>query len=229
MNNIKQFTICSLLFFAMATSAQVNRTGLYGDISYTFGVHLFGGMNYYFGDIEKGGIFSKDAKNQINYFVEGGFSYAFFDYMMMRADLIHGRLSGNRANYTFKSLFLEPDFILEFHPWKIFSEKYDFYGIVGAGLTFSRVNFYDRTYDFHRNLQVYMPVIPLGVGYRYNFSNGFQIGAEFAYRFALMDSENNNLDGFPYTYNGKIQRGKESKFFDGYYILGITFGYQWSK
>lgn len=44
---------------------------------------------------------------------------------------------------------------------------------------------------------------------------------------ALMDRVDKNLDAYPYSINGEMMRGKQSKFLDGYYTFGVKFGYTW--
>ena len=118
----------------------------------------------------------------------------------MLSDL--AKLSGKRDSYEFKSTVFEPSLIAEYHPFTITSPALDFYALAGIGVTFSDIKGNDITYKAQRNVYLNTPVIPFGVGYKYNFKNGLQIGAEFNFRAALMDNDNHNLDGFPYDYNG---------------------------
>ncbi|MDO4727282.1 MAG: hypothetical protein Q4A56_08755 [Porphyromonadaceae bacterium] len=234
----KLLVLCFLLISISVFSQRVNRRGLYGIKNNVVALSLAGGNSYYFGDIERTWIFSEYSKYQSNYYLEGSFSYSFYEYVNFRANILHGRLSGNRESYEFKSIIFEPALIAEYHPFKLSSPVFDFYALAGIGLTISDIRGYDITYKKDRNVSFVTPVIPFGVGYKYNFSNGLQIGAEFNFRAALTDKDNSNFDGFPYTYIGpdpknpnKIiteRRGKTSRFIDMYYVLGIRIGYKWS-
>jgi hypothetical protein len=195
-------------------------------------ISLYTGPNYYFGDVEKGGVFSKNAKNQINYFVQGNLHIGLWDYFTLRVGLMHGRLSGNRDNYSFRSMYVEPECVFEYYPWSMYSKDKKFYLLGGFGITLSHVNFNDKNnpdeMDKYRSLQVYMPTIPLGLGYKYNLNENWVLGAEFGCRFAIMDSMKNNMDGFPFRRKNELIKGGESKFLDGFYTFGITIGYTWN-
>ncbi len=233
----KLLVLCFLLISISVFSQKVNRRGLYGIKSNVVALNLAGGNSYYFGDIERTWIFTKDSKNQSNYYLEGSFSYSFYEYVNFRANILHGKLSGKRDSYEFKSTVFEPAVIAEYHPFKLSSPVFDFYALAGIGITISDIKGYDITYKKDRNVSFVTPVIPFGVGYKYNFRNGLQIGAEFNFRAALTDSDNSNFDGYPYDLvkinptTGKeetIRRGATSRFIDMYYVLGIRVGYQWS-
>lgn len=68
----------------------------------------------------------------------------------------------------------------------------------------------------------YAPVIPLGIGYQYDFDNGFLMGAEFNFRYPFSDY----IDGFkPPTVvlqNGKTTVSRSNDVMGG---LSITFSY----
>ena len=231
-------SLVSVSIFAQIRRAHsVSRRGLYGQYDNAVAITLAGGNSYYFGDIERTWIFSSNSKYQSNYYVEGNFAYSFYQYIKLRANVIHAKLSGKRDSYEFKSTVFEPSFIVEYHPFTITSPVLDFYALAGIGVTFSDIKGNDITYKAQRNVYLNTPVIPFGVGYKYNFKNGLQIGAEFNFIDDLMDNENHTFDGFPYTYKGPHpnsphqphieKRGLTSRFVDMYYVLGITVGYQW--
>ncbi|MDR3327306.1 MAG: hypothetical protein LBT04_04155 [Prevotellaceae bacterium] len=230
---MKKYIICviaiSLLFIDLR--AQIGTQKIF-DQFYTHTISLSAGPNYYFGDIEKGGFFSKNAKNQINYCVYGNYSISLSDNFTAKAGLTQGRLSGSRNYYSFHSMFLEPDVAVEYFPWTMYSEDLKFYLFAGAGCTFSKVKFDDKgnpdVANRFRELQVYMPVVLVGAGYKHNLNDNVVLGVEFACRLAVMDSFSNNMDGFPFKRDANIVKGGESKFCDGYYSFGITLGYTWN-
>lgn len=220
---------CVIVFVSTSTFAQrrMNRSGLYGVPENTFSVNLSSGLSYYFGDAERSWMFSQYSSAQTNFYVQSSLSYSFWPYAKLRANIIYAKLSGARASYSFKSGLFEPDFLIEAHPFGI-SSPMDFYLFTGVGIALSNIDAYDIAYDYRRTLSFSTPVIPLGLGYTYTFGSGFQLGADFGFRFATTDSQTSNLDGFPYTYNYTILRGEASRFIDIYYTLGITVGYLWS-
>jgi hypothetical protein len=230
---MKKYILCviavSLSFVGLG--AQVGSQKVFDKFN-THTISLSAGASYYFGDVEKGGVFSSNAKNQLNYFVHGNYSFSLSDNFTIKAGLTQGRLSGSRNYYSFHSMFLEPDLAVEYFPWTMYSEELKFYIFAGGGCTFSRVKFDDKgnpdVAGRFRSLQVYMPVVLLGVGYKYNLNDNIVLGAEFACRLAVMDSFTNNMDGFPFRRNADVVKGGESKFCDGYYSFGITLGYTWN-
>ncbi len=224
---MKRLLVLCLLFVSLNSYSQnVNKHGLYHVPDHALALNASSGLSYYFGDAEIDWVLSRHSKAQANYFVEASLSYSYWGYFSVRANLIHAKLSGTRASYSFSSTLFEPDIMVEYHPFSL-SAEWDLYGFTGFGLVFSSVKAYDIAYSFGRDLSFTTPTIPAGLGLKYNFENGFQLGANFAFRFALYDRESNSFDGFPYTYNGNILRGATSRFVDIYYTLGITLGYQW--
>lgn len=220
---------CVIVLVSISTFSQrrLNRHGLYVDSESTFGVSVSSGLSYYFGDVERSWMFSKYSGTQTNFYLQAGLSYSFWPYARLKANIIYAKLSGARSSYSFKSGLFEPDFIIEAHPFGIGSPM-DIYAFTGVGIALSNIDAYDIAYDYRRTLSFATPVIPLGLGYTYTFGSGFQLGADFSFRFATTDSQTSNLDGFPYTYNYTILRGEASRFVDIYYTFGVTVGYLWS-
>ena len=213
------FSICSF-------SQGFNSNGLYGARSQTMiGVGLSGGLDYYFGDVEYNeGIF-KGGETQIGYFGQVCFLYAPMSYINLRLNTNCGILRGKSSVYAFSSVFLEPNFCVEYHPLSVFYTN-DIYLFAGVGLNISKIDSYDFA-DFSLSTSAYVPVLPIGLGYQYNFDNGLQLGVELSGRLALMDRADKNLDAYPFTINGEVVRGKQSKFVDGYYGFSLKIGYKW--
>lgn len=219
-----------LLFVSLSVYSQISRRGLYGEIGFrAFSVGVSGGATYYYGDVEMPTDNFFDKKSQVGYFVEGNFSYSFWEYMSLRFNTIYGQLSGEREGYSFKSDFVEPSLNLEYHPFTVVDRAKDLYLTLGFGSTFSNIRSQDTKILYEQKTSKIAPVMIVGLGYRYLFDNGLWIGAQLVSRMVLVDNENINLDAYPYSYEGKVERGLQSKFNDGYVMFGLTFGYQWSK
>lgn len=101
------------------------------------------------------------------------------------------------------------------------------YGFLGVGMSVSFVNFEDLENGDKRKFTGVAPMMVFGGGYAIPITDQFYIGLEFGYRIALLDTPNQNLDGYPFYRNNNLIRGIESKWLDGYYTFGLTLAYHW--
>ena len=223
--------------FAQSKSINVkvrqSSNGIFGE-QYHQSIMISVGANYYFGDIEKVGIFSKYWKNQVNGFGQIGYVRNIYkEALRFRISLLGGVLNGEKDDVSFKNLIFEPDVILEYFPFTITKDKFcnclkktlGLYLYGGAGLAFYAVNLNTPAKLIKYNS--YAPMATLGVGYRFNVAYRLELGFEFGYRFALVDKLNISLDGYPYRNDAGIIIGKNtSDWNDGFYTFGITAGYK---
>lgn len=231
MKTIKRnFCLLITLFVSISIYAQTSRSGLYGETGFkAFSIGSSSGITYYYGDVEKATGTFIDKKEQINFFVEGNFSYSFWEYIALKLNIIYGHLSGVRDRYSFKSNFIEPSVNIEYHPFSLLNSTKDFYITLGFGSTFSQIRSHDTQFVDSFKTSKIAPIVIGGLGYRYLFSNGLWVGVQLVNHVVVIDNVNFNLDGYPYAFGGNIVRGSQSKYNDGYLMLGLTLGYQWSK
>jgi hypothetical protein len=229
----KIFAALGIIFLLNSNAANAQRWrsgggGLY-DYARIFNIMIAGGANYYFGDIEKEGMFSKYATKQMKYYGQLGFSFSIIDYLAIRPNVISGKLSGERNAYAFSSWNIEPDVLLEFYPWTVHREWGSFYIYAGAGCNFGRIDFTytHNNIDYSRKVSTVMPMMPLGAGIKFNLTENLQLGLELGYRFALMDNIDHSLDAYPFMHEDTLIKGGGSQWLDGYYTFGLTFGYCW--
>jgi len=207
--------------------------GIFGE-KYSQSIIISAGANYYFGDIEKVGIFSKYWKNQVNGLGQIGYvKNVFNETLRLRVNLLGGLLNGQRDISHFKTTIVEPDVILEYFPFTITKNKIcdcnkktiGLYIYSGVGFTLYSVNLHTPVKDVKYNS--YVPMAALGLGYRLNILSRIELGIEFGYRSALLDELNLSLDGYPYRNdNGYMIGENTSKWNDGFYTIGIIVGYK---
>jgi len=234
MKIIKKLLIINFILLSGKNTFAQSRHGIYGE-ELSQSIMISAGANYYFGDIEKVGIFSKYWINQINVFGQIGYEKNIYRKILrLRINLLGGILNGKKDQYSFKTLVLEPDLLLEYFPFTITKNKMcncdkkalGLYMYGGAGLSLYTVNF--NTYNKKIKYNSYAPMVALGVGYRFNITQRFELGLELGYRLALLaNAADVSLDGYPFTNDdGSIVSKNASSWNDGFYTFGITAGYK---
>jgi len=231
-NSQKIFIIISTFLFYQNIFSQ-SSNGILGE-TYSQSIIISAGANYYFGDIEKIGIFSKYWRDQVNGFGQIGYvKNVYNETLRFRINLLGGLLNGKRDISNFKTTIFEPDVILEYFPFTITKNKIcncnkktvGLYLYGGVGLALYSVNLHTPIKDVKYNS--YVPMAALGIGYRFNILSRIELGIEFGYRAALLDELNLSLDGYPYKDNNGYMIGENtSKWNDGYYTIGIIIGYK---
>jgi len=229
----KILVIIVVSLFCQNVFSQKSRNGIFGETYYQ-SITVSAGANYYFGDIEKIGIFSKYWKDQVNGFGQIGYiRNVYKETLRFRINLIAGVLNGKRDASNFKTVFVEPNVILEYFPFTITKNKFcdclkktvGLYIYGGIGLAFYSVNLHTPIKDTKYNS--YVPMAALGMGYRFDVSTRLELGIELGYNFALLDRLNLSLDGYPYkTSTGVVVGENTSKWNDGFYSIGIMAGYK---
>lgn len=142
---MKRITLLvALIIISIGIFAQrrFDHRGIYGREITVFSASLTAGANYYFGDVEEGGMFSSGFKNQVNYFAKAALGYSPAKYINLKIAITGGVLSGKSNIYEFSSFFVEPDLYIEAHPLTIFS-KNDLYFFTGIGINMSKIESYD--------------------------------------------------------------------------------------
>ena len=228
----KLLIITFVALFCQNIFAQT-RNGIYGK-TFSQSIMVSAGANYYFGDIEKSGIFSKDWGNQVSGF--GQIAYVrnvYKETLRLRVNVLGGMLNGEKNVSSFKNTFFEPDAILEYFPFTITKDKlcnclkrtlgFYIYGGAGLALYSVKLNVADKEIKYNS----YVPMAALGGGYRFTIASRFELGIELGYRMALVDKLNVSLDGYPYRRDADYISGEDSsKWNDGFYTIGITAGYR---
>ena len=191
---------------------------------YDFG--LFGGASFYSGDLYPG--FSNGVGNAFKGFrpaIGGIARYNFHPNFSVRGNLNFGYVAyydkyGNKGtslekrNLSFHSPIVEVSAMLEVNFMKYIAgtRKYKFapYGFVGFGLTYMNPKtwldgerYTLRKYDtelekINSTYSVIQPVIPIGLGLKYNYKRDWTIGAEFGWRKMFTDY----LDDVSGSYTG---------------------------
>jgi len=228
----KLLFITTILLISSNIFAQ-SRNGILGEI-HSQSIMISAGANYYFGDIEKVGIFSKYWKSQVNGFGQIGYVRNIYgETLRFRVNLLAGMLNGEKDNHSFKNLLFEPDAMLEYFPFTITKDKMcnclkktlGLYLYGGAGLALYSVHLITPNKEIKYNS--FAPMVALGAGYRFEITSRFELGLELGYRFALTDKVNISLDGYPYRNDyGVIVGGETSNWNDGFYTVGIIAGYR---
>ena len=210
----------------------VSGNGIYGE-TYSQSIIFSAGANYYFGDIEKIGIFSKYWHNQVNGFGQIGYEKSIYkNTLRFRANLLAAMLNGKRDNVSFQSMIIQPDVMLELYPITVTKDKMCncdkktvglyLYGGVGLSLYSVNLNTPQKAIKYNS----YAPMASLGAGYKFHILPRLELGFELGYRFALVDVLNVSLDGYPYRNDSGVIVGENtSKWNDGFYTFGITLGY----
>jgi hypothetical protein len=224
------FTFFFQDFLAQSGFKNPGYDGRIGEI-FSNSIIIAGGVNYYFGDVERMGIFSKYFHNQMSWYGQIGYTRNIFtEHFKIKAVVLIGALRGERESYSFKSRIIEPDLIFEYFPFIKRSNKCGcldkiiglyIYGGVGAAfsnIALDAIKTYNKVFDKN----TISPICAFGIGYREFIAANWQLGFELGYRFVLgVDAINFNLDGYPIVPENK----KWSKWRDGYYTFGITAAY----
>jgi len=233
MKSSKKFLVVVFVSLFCQNMFAQSRNGIFGE-TFSQSIMVSTGANYYFGDIEKAGIFSIYWKSQVNVFGQIGYVKNIYkETLRFRLNMIGGMLNGEKNDHSFKNLFFEPEVILEYFPFTITNDKLcdclkktvGLYLYGGIGLSFYAVTLNTPTKLIKYNS--YVPMAALGGGYRFNVTSRVELGIELGYRFALVDKLNISLDGYPYRNdNGEIVGKNNSNWNDGFYTFGITAGYK---
>ncbi|MDR1544481.1 MAG: hypothetical protein LBS50_08775 [Prevotellaceae bacterium] len=205
------------------------RNGLIGEARPNSIVVSAGG-NYYFGDIERTGMFSKNFANYVNWYGQIGYRRTFFtEHLKIKTVALVGALRGEKEGYDLKTKIFEPDLIFEYYPFRKKAKKCNcpdeiigIYLYGGVGVAFSKIVLDVQKYNqvFHKT--TIAPMCALGIGYRKYISANWQLGFELGYRFVIgVDTIKFSLDGFPII----PENTKWSKWRDGFYTFGITVAY----
>ena len=240
MNFSTKKIICLILFsylFCNNIFAQ-SKTGVYGE-EYYQSIIISGGANYYFGDIEAVGFFSGNHwQDQVNFFGQIGYSKEFKGsrHFKYRADLLAGALHGKGRGMTFKSIIVEPDFVIECYPFKIGKKICNcrqkilgLYLFGGVGFAISAVTL-DATQThygyFHKNISL-APMLRFGGGYKHKITPTLELGFEIGCHFVtFIDNPLINLDGYPFKLDNGFTVGEQgSKWDDRFYTVGLTLSY----
>ena len=228
----KLLVIVFVALFCQNIVAQTSN-GIYGK-TFSQSIMVSAGANYYFGDIEKVGIFSKYWSSQVNGFGQIGYvKNVYNETLRLRVNVLGGVLNGEKNSNSFKSIVFEPDVILEYFPFTITKDKlcnclkktlgFYLYGGVGLALYSVELNASGQLVKYNS----YAPMGALGGGYRFTIASRFELGIELGYRMALVDKLNVSLDGYPYQRSGfDIPGANSSNWNDGFYTFGITAGYK---
>ena len=230
-----KFYLKFLLFLCVSCFCQnvfaQSGNGIYGE-KYYQNMVFSAGANYYFGDIEKIGIFSKYWKNQVNAFGQVGYEKCIYKKKLkFRADLLASMLNGERNDHSFKSYIVIPEAVLEYYPITIRKKRCNcddktigLYLYGGIGLALYHVNLNTPSKEIKHFS--FVPTAALGLGYKFYISPRVELGLEFDYRFALLDELNSSLDGYPYKKdNGAIVGEYTSNWNDGFYTFGLICSY----
>ena len=233
MNNSKKLLIIIVISLFCKNIFAQTRNGIYGE-TFSQSMMISVGANYYFGDIEKVGIFSSYWKSQVNGFGQIAYIKRIYkETFNVRVNLLAAALNGEKNDLFFKNFIIEPGVMLEIFPFTITKDKMcnclkktvGLYLYGGAGLAFYSVNLTTPNKTIKYNS--YAPMAALGVGYRFNVMARLELGIEVGYRFAAIDKLNISLDGYPYRDDNGVIVGKiSSNWNDGFYTFGVTVGYK---
>ena len=207
----RNLIICTLLvLFSIGISAQ--RRGLISSRKYdTGGYFLFSAGPAYCAADTYGALFDKSILDGNNWSTSLGFKQVFAENFGYRVNVIYGNYIGEDTNlkyhgtsyntsYSYSSNILEltlrAEYTIKFGPRFRIRNPDSIYGFVGIG-------------GFHTNVtnpknqpliqNTIGAILPVGVGYQYEFIDGLTIGAEAGIQYSFSDS----LDGYPVikTYN----------------------------
>lgn len=198
-------------------------------------------VNYYYGDVEKPlnlqDVVTSNFKwtNQLSgsLFIQ----YAYHTkYIAYRAQIGFGNIKGKidfqrlKSNgiYTTYQRYFSNTFILYNVGIEIYPIQEGFYIFVGIGGLTSiggryDINWYDESArETGSMIGNTVPMIPLGIGYKYNFKH-IQLGVEISWYPALIDNYKCNIDG--YASKKYPANSKTNAFADGFFNIGINVGY----
>jgi len=222
-------SVLILLFFFIELNAQRRSRGLVDESKETQSYLLFSvGPEFCFAD-PTGSPFSQSVLK--NYNLSLGYRKLFPNNFGYRLELSYLNLTGkdneslnNVRRYSFDTKALKASVMGEYSI--IIGRRYYYrstptiiYGFLGVGylrtnanLNYNKAIPSDSTYTYKKIYNC--PLIPFGIGYRYNFNNGFLMGVEFNYNFPFSDY----VDGF----KPRNSVSKSNDIFEG---ISITFSY----
>ncbi|MBQ9439301.1 MAG: hypothetical protein IJU35_01690 [Paludibacteraceae bacterium] len=245
---------CLMLGYQQANANRVfrqrmNHKGLYSSTSFTeeHGVSVYGGIGYYYGDIDHPGIAFKDGWIERNmcWGVQASYHWrpkGWNPHINWRFSGYVGRLSGDNKdlrpiNYrSFDSWIGELSAVIEYYPSKKVKLG-GFFLFGGAGVVYSHLN-YDFNFFKHGGPAVdnyqgerncFVPVLLVGLGYNIRMGKHFRLGFEVSGHQALVDIPAINLDGYPFIGNNDFYIGKQSKWLDGWFSAGVRLVYRWES
>lgn len=154
---------------------------------------------------------------------------------------------------SFKSFYVQPAFGVQCYPFS----NAGFYLYAGIALTASFITHYEFYYYAYQegsnektrekiegSTYGFLPMVQGGLGYSWQLTNAWSLSAEFRIEYGVVDLHYMNLDAYPmvFTQNNKeINRGsttgkwigrdgaENSRWNDGWFMLGITVAYQWRR
>lgn len=221
------FTLLSICFSGL----DAQRRGLITNQKYDAGGYLiFSAGPAYCSADTYGPLFDKSFINGNNWCTSVGFKQIFPQNFGYRVNLIYGNYVGDDNHisklphtpfYSYSSDIMELTFRAEYSIK--FGEKFrlqtphSVYGFIGIGALSTNV-----TNPSIANITILKTdtpssiagILPVGIGYQYEFENGFTIGAEAGIQYAFTDE----LDGYNPPTN--------SKFNDVLANLSITIGFK---
>ncbi len=227
---------------------KMNHKGLYShsNIYEEHAVSVYGGLGYYYGDIDHPGIAFKDGWIDKNMCWGAQISYhwrpqGWNPHINWRFSGYVGQLRGDNSdlrpiNYRkFDSWLGELTAVIEYYPARK-GKMGGFYLFGGAGVAYSYLN-----YDFNMggtemgvtqykgNRSCFVPLVHLGLGYNIRMGNHFRLGIEASAHQAVVDIPTINLDGYPFRTDNDNMIGKQSKWLDGWFSAGIRLMYRWES
>lgn len=259
---IATILLCLLMGYQPANANRVfrqrmNHKGLYSHSNFyeEHAISVYGGLGYYYGDIDHPGIAFKDGWIERNMCWGAQFSYHWRprnwnSHINWRFSGYVGQMSGDNrdlrpVNYrSFDSWLGELTAVIEYYPSRK-GKMGGFYLFGGAGVVFSYLK-YD--FNFFKGSKInpatgerfveqytgdracFVPVLQVGLGYNIRMGKHFRLGLEVSGHQALVDIPSINLDGYPFlTPKESFYVGKQSKWLDGWFSAGIRLMYRWES
>lgn len=228
--------------------SKMNHKGLYShsNIYEEHAVSVYGGLGYYYGDIDHPGIAFKDGWIDKNMCWGAQFSYHWRPrnwnkHINWRFSAYVGQLQGDNsdlrpANYRkFDSWLGELSAAIEYYPAKK-GKMGGFYLFGGAAVAYSYLNYdfnffttNDAIKQYKGNRSCFVPLIYAGLGYNIRMGKHFRLGLEVSAHQAVVDIPSINLDAYPFRGDNDFIVGKQSKWLDGWFSAGLRLMYRWES
>lgn len=233
---------------AMRVSNKHNPTQLYHGIVATFSGIIFSG------DIAKAWPLLRYGAFGDNMGLSGTLNYklTFNPYVSMRFGVQAGLLRGSNekivegtttvtSRHNFKSTMVQEFVGVECYPIL----NYGFFLYTGFGVAENFIShYYHERRDFKADVTGAFSLVPMfhiGLGYNFFLDQNWTLGIELMGQIAMMESEKNGFDGWPYEdgsgfnmsktypdYKSEVEKYNKAKAPDGWFQFGIVLSYHFN-